>query len=126
MDTNYFDKGKIYINDKCVDVASLEWNEHPVFKGVFLKHIIKGENTNNRLSCHIVKIKPYCEIGIHNHNGITELHEIMSGNGTCNIEKNKYTYQKGVVGFIPADKNHSVKAEKEGLLLLAKFFPALL
>ncbi len=126
MDTNYFNKGKLYISDKCVDVESLEWNEHPAFKGVFLKHIIKGENTNNSLSCHLVKINPDCEIGNHNHPGKTELHEILSGNGTCNIEQTNINYKKGVVGFIPADKDHSVKAEKDGLLLLAKFFPALL
>lgn len=126
MDTNYFNKGKLYINDKCVDVGSLEWNEHPAFEGVFLKHIIKGENTNNSLSCHLVKINPYCKIGIHAHSGKTELHEILSGNGTCIIEQTTIFYKKGVVGFIPADLNHSVKAEKDGLLLLAKFFPALL
>lgn len=126
MDTNDFSKGKLYINDTCVDVESLEWNEHPAFKGVFLKHVIKGANTNNSLSCHLVKINPDCEIGIHNHNGKTELHEILSGKGTCQIEQTRIHYNRGVVGFIPADKNHAVKADKEGLLLLAKFFPALI
>ncbi len=126
MDTNAFNKGKLYINDKCIDVENLEWNEHAAFKGVFLKHIIKGESTDNKLSCHLVKINPGCEIGLHNHIGKTELHEILSGNGHCSIEQTNIDYKKGVVGFIPADKDHSVKAEDEGLLLLAKFFPALL
>jgi quercetin dioxygenase-like cupin family protein len=126
MDTNDFQKGKLYMNGEFVDIENLEWNEHPAFKGVFLKHIINGKNTNNCLSCHLVKINPGCEIGIHNHAGKTELHEIISGFGHCMIEQTKLDYQKGMIGFIPADKNHSVKAGNEGLFLLAKFFPALL
>jgi len=42
------------------------------------------------------------------------------------IEQKGFDYHKGVIGFIPADKAHSIKAENEGLFLLAKFFPALL
>jgi quercetin dioxygenase-like cupin family protein len=126
MDTNDFDKGKLYINGESVDVEKLTWNEHSAFKGVFLKHIIKGESTDNQFSCHLVKINPGCEIGIHIHVGKNELHEIISGLGHCFIEQTEIDYHKGIIGFIPADKNHSVKAEKEGLFLLAKFFPALL
>jgi len=126
MDTNGFTNGKLYINDECIDVDSLSWNEHAAFKGVFLKHIIKGESTGNRLSCHLVKIDPGCEIGIHIHAGITELHEIMGGSGHCMIGQTRVDYRKGMVGFIPADREHLVKANDEGLFLLAKFFPALL
>jgi quercetin dioxygenase-like cupin family protein len=126
MDTNDFNEGKLYINGECIDVENLVWNEHPAFKGVFFKHVIKGESTDNRLSCHLVKINPGCEIGIHNHAGKTELHEIIGGFGHCMIEQTEIDYHKGVIAFIPADKNHSVKAENKGLFLLAKFFPALL
>lgn len=123
---NDFNKGKLYINEKIIDVEDLQWNEHSDFKGVFLKHIIKGADTNNSLSCHLVKINPDCEIDIHNHSGKTELHEILSGFGQCLIEQTTINYQKGVVGFIPTDKNHSIKASNKGLFFLAKFFPALL
>jgi quercetin dioxygenase-like cupin family protein len=126
MDTNDLNKGKLYINGESIDVEKLNWNEHSAFKGVFLKHLIKGESTDYRLSCHLVKINPGCEIGIHNHVGKNELHEIISGSGLCLIEQTEIDYHKGVIGFIPADKNHSVKAENDGLFLLAKFFPALL
>lgn len=126
MDINDFDTGKLHINNTCIDIESLQWNEHSAFKGVFLKHIIKGEDTDNKLSCHLVKIDPNCEIGIHNHAGKCELHEIVNGEGFCTIEQSKFDYHKGVIGFIPADKNHSIKAGNEGLFLLAKFFPALL
>ncbi len=126
METNFFEQGKLYLNGKCIEVSNLEWNEHPTFKGVFLKHLIKGESTGNQLSCHLVKINPGCEIGNHIHVGKTELHEVLSGSGKCWIEQTKIDYREGNIGFIPADKNHSVKAGDDGLFLLAKFFPALL
>lgn len=126
MDTHSFTRGKLYINDKCINVEELQWNEHPEFKGVFLKHLIKGEKTRDQLSCHLVKINANCEIGLHHHRGKTELHEVLDGAGICMIEQQKLNYQKGVTGFIPEDKNHIVKAGTEGLLLIAKFFPALL
>ncbi|MBN1186281.1 MAG: hypothetical protein JXB49_28650 [Bacteroidales bacterium] len=126
MDANIFEKGELYFNGERFDIENFVWDEHPVYKGVYLKHIIRGENTDNRLSCHLVKINPGCEIGIHNHTGKNELHEIISGFGHCMIEETKLDYRKGVIGFIPADKYHSVKAENDELFLLAKFFPALL
>lgn len=126
MNTTDFTNGELYINGECIDIENLTWNNHPAYKGVCLKHIIKGESTNNQLSCHIVRINPGSELELHCHPGKTELHEVINGSGTCSIEKSTITYKKGTMGFIPADRNHSVKAGDEGLILLAKFFPALL
>ncbi len=126
METKQFEKGTLFMNGENINIENLPWNEHPTFKGVFLKHVIKGKSTNNQLSCHLVKINPDCEIGLHNHAGKTELHEIIDGFGECVIEQDKLNYQKGTTGFIPADKNHLVKAGNQGLFILAKFFPALL
>ncbi len=124
--TTEFKNGRLYINNQCINIEDLEWHEHATFKGVFLKHIIKGIETKNQLSCHLVKINPNCEISNHNHIGKYELHEIIEGNGFCLLNDEKLNYQKGVIGLIPADMDHSVKANEEGLLLFAKFFPALL
>jgi quercetin dioxygenase-like cupin family protein len=126
MDTNDLQKGTLYLNGECIDIEKLEWNAHPAFKGVYLKHLIKGESTGNQLSCHLVRIDPECEIGLHNHAGKSELHEVMDGFGECILEETTLQYRKGNVGFIPADKYHIVKAGRERLFLLAKFFPALL
>jgi len=126
METNYFEKGTLCIDGNHIAIEHLEWNEHPVFTGVFLKHVIKGEETNNQISCHLVKINPGCEIGLHNHAGKNELHEVIGGEGKCSIKNEEWEYQKGSVGLIPADEDHSVKAGNNGLFLLAKFFPALL
>jgi quercetin dioxygenase-like cupin family protein len=126
MNENEINNGVLCIHGETLNIEEFTWNEHQAFKGVFLKHLITGETTDNQLSCHLVKINPDCTIGNHIHTGKTELHEIVSGSGQCFIEQTKYEYKKGVVGYIPADKNHSVIAGSEGLFLLAKFFPALL
>lgn len=126
MNTTDFTNGELHINGECIDIENLIWNNHPIYKGVALKHVIKGESTNNQLSCHIVRINPGCELELHCHPGKTELHEVIKGSGICSIEESIINYKKGIMGFIPADKNHSVKAGDDGLILFAKFFPALL
>lgn len=126
MTAKCFDNGKLYINDTCIDVEQLEWNAHPTFKGVSLKHVIKGESTDGMVSYHLVKVEPGCEIKIHNHPGKTEVHEVVDGSGYCMLDDKKLDYHVGTVGFIPADIYHSVRAGSEGLFLFAKFFPALL
>lgn len=120
------ENGTLFIDGKAISIDTLPWNPHPTFKGVALKHIITGAETNGQLSCHLVRIEPNCEIGLHSHVGKTEIHEVMCGTGVCTIEQENISYKSGNVGFIPADKNHLVKADGDGLFLLAKFFPALL
>lgn len=126
MSTNPFCNGPLFVNGESIDIEKLTWNEHPTFKGVFLKHIIRGDSTNNQLSCHLVRVDASCELMLHSHAGKSELHEVIAGGGECTIDTETVSYRQGTVSLIPADKNHSVKAGKEGLLLLAKFFPALL
>jgi quercetin dioxygenase-like cupin family protein len=121
-----FINGSVTFIDKSVSVSDLEWNSHPVFKGVYLKHLIRGNETDDKLSLHIVKIDPGCKIGDHFHAGKAEIHSVIEGNGKCRIENLDIIYQQGSFALIPADKNHSVIADKEGLLILAKFLPALL
>jgi quercetin dioxygenase-like cupin family protein len=121
----YFEAGSLFINGKVVNIKSLVWNEHPAFKGVYLKHILKGEDTNNTLSCHLVKIDAGCEIGTHNHCGKTELHEVIFGHGKCFVGEKEIDYTTGKITVMPADINHKVTAGDEGLFLFAKFFPAL-
>ena len=118
--------GKIEYSNNIIAVEDLKWNEHPVFKGVFMKHIITGEKTNGLFSSHIVKINPGCEIGLHTHEGKTEIHEIVEGTGSGFIDEKEIEYKAGIISFIPADINHHVIAGIEGLFIFAKFFPALL
>ncbi len=109
-----------------IETNSLVWNEHNLFKGVFLKHIIKSIDTNGSLSCHLVKINPGCAIDTHAHIGKLEVHEIIDGDGICHIGERTIDYKPGKVTLIPADIPHKVIAGDEGIFLFAKFSPALI
>jgi quercetin dioxygenase-like cupin family protein len=108
------------------ETGNIEWNAHPVFKGVFLKHILTGADTGGQISSHIVKIDPFCELGNHTHEGRVEIHEVVSGTGSCLINGSEYSYTCGVTAVIPECAPHSVRAGADGLYLMAKFTPALL
>ncbi len=117
---------KIFNDGENVSESSqIEWNAHPAFEGVFMKNILGGENTGSKISAHIVKIEPGCEIGDHVHDGKAELHEVIEGQGYAVINGKRVEYIPGVVSFIPEDIHHNVQAGEKGLLIHAKFIPAL-
>lgn len=105
---------------------SLPWNPHPMFAGVFLRHLVTGNNTGGRMSLHHVRIDPGCAIGDHVHAGQMEIHDVLAGNGNCTLAGTEIPYNPGVVGVMPADQVHRVEAGDQGLLLLAVFSPPLL
>ena len=116
---------RIYLMDKQIDIDTLKWNPHPTFKGVYLKHLITGKETDGKLSCHIVKIDPGCILDTHMHDGKIELHEVAGGSGTMYLDKQEIGYSTGRICLIPANMQHKVVAGKDGLYLFAKFTPAL-
>lgn len=91
-----------------------------------MKNLLSGSDTAGRLSCHLVRIDPGCEIGNHLHDGKLELHEVIDGEGSCTVGEKVLQYRAGVVSFIPDNKYHRVEAGDRGLFLLAKFSPALI
>jgi quercetin dioxygenase-like cupin family protein len=120
-------KGQTYIQGQKIDVNALPWNEHATFKGVYLKHLITSKDTEGKLSCHIVKVTAGNEIGTHVHVGKYELHEVITGEGTGILEDQEMAYKPGVTAVMPPDKKHRVVAnQNQDVILLAKFFPALL
>ncbi|MCP3874661.1 MAG: cupin [Desulfobacteraceae bacterium] len=119
-------EGKISCIQKDISVSGLEWNAHPIFKGVSLKHLVKGDITNNKFSCHLVKIEAGYEISEHVHESNWELHESLEGIGKGFIEEKEINYQLGVSVVIPEGIKHKVVAGNENLYLLAKFIPALI
>jgi quercetin dioxygenase-like cupin family protein len=120
-----FSAGKVVYQDREIDIEKLEWNKN-VNKGVYLKHIIKGEDTEGKFSCHIVKIESGCEIALHTHECNWELHEVIVGEGKCILEDKEVGYSVGTLSVIPQGIEHKVMAIKGDLYLFAKFIPALL
>ena len=116
--------GEIFHLDKAVLASDLIWNDHAKFKGVAIKHLVKGEDTGGKFSCHLVRVEGGHQIGAHIHDSSFELHEVLEGAGVCELGEKKIAYKPGVTVVIPSGVTHSVTAEKE-LYLLAKYFPAM-
>ena len=91
-----------------------------------MKHLVTGADTNGTSSVHLVKVNPGCCIGDHIHQGKSEIHQVVAGEGRCLLGEREIAYAEGVVAVIPADRPHSVVADEPGLFLLAVFSPALL
>lgn len=107
------------------NVEDLPWNPHPKFGGVFLRHLVTGNDTGRRLSLHHVRVSPGRSIGDHAHAGQVEIHDVLEGEGTCVLDGNELPYTPGVMGVMPADTVHRIDAGDRGLLLLATFVPPL-
>jgi quercetin dioxygenase-like cupin family protein len=104
----------------------IEYMPHKAFKGVSLKHLVKGEKTGGRISSHLVKVEPFCSLDEHSHPEQTEIHEIIEGSGKCVVAGENIPYLPGTVAVIPQGTPHYVQAGEAGLYILAKFSPSLL
>lgn len=118
---NRFENGKLVAGENRLDISAVPWNEHKEYKGVFLKNIVTGNHTQNRLTCHLVRIEPGRSIGNHTHVDSIELHEVIAGSGTCVTGSGDIPYSPGVVTVLPENTPHKVLAGENGLCLFAKF-----
>lgn len=110
---------------KEIDAAKLPWYEHPAFKGVFLKDLLTGKETNGTFSCHVVRIKKAFEVGEHNHKAEWEFNEVLKGSGYMVIDGKKTACGPGCSYVTPPGMAHLVTSPDEDLYMLAKFVPAL-
>lgn len=78
-----FNKGCLIVPEKTINFEQVEWSKHPTFEGVELKHIIKGEQTDEKFSYHLVRIAPGKSIKNHIHQTQLETHEVIAGSGIC-------------------------------------------
>jgi quercetin dioxygenase-like cupin family protein len=109
--------------------GQIPWQEHASFKGVYMKHLLVGNQTEGKMSCHLVRIDPGCEIGLHKHDGKVEVHTVLQGDGLCILPEaavEPIEYMCGKVSVVHSDIPHRVVARDGGLMILAKFSPALL
>ena len=121
-----FQNALFVLPEGALPAQAAEWNAHPAFKGVWLKHLVVGKDTGGLLSCHLVRVEVGCEIGNHTHEGSVELHEVLSGQGICELEGLETAYAPGVCMVLPRGAVHRVAAQGTDMHLLAKFAPALL
>ncbi len=121
-----FVTGLMEAHGRTVRAADLDWNPHPAFNGVRMKHLLTGSDTSGALSLHLVSIDPDCAIGDHVHADQDELHLVLEGAGTCLLNQDPLAYAPGAGRFLPKGEPHEVRARDRGLLLAAVFTPALL
>ena len=121
-----FAHGKVHSVHNNIEAKTLDFTPHKTFAGVALKHLVRGAETENRVSCHLVKVEPGCCLNNHVHADNLEIHEVVSGSGTFEIGTNTGAYDVGSVGVIPMGIPHKVIAGPDGLFILATFSPALL
>lgn len=119
-------EGKIVYPEKEFSVTDLDWNPHPSFTGVFLKHLVKGDSSNGKFSCHLIRITDGFEIGDHVHEGKWELIDVIGGAGKGVIAGKEIACELGVTMVVPAYVQHKIVADDGDVYLLAKFIPALL
>ena len=120
-----FNDGMVIFPGKSIDVSALPWIEHPAFKGVYLKNLVTGSETKGAFSCHMVKIKKGCEVGLHSHDTQWEFNEALEGSGTFVIQGKELACKPGFSYATPPGVSHIVSAQDEDLYILAKFIPAL-
>jgi quercetin dioxygenase-like cupin family protein len=118
--------GVITLLDRDDQAERFQWNEHAKFKGVFLKHLVRGADTEGRLSCHLVRMDPDSVLDDHTHEGRFELHEVIEGEGSFILDSRVTAYYPGRISVVPEGVKHKVIAGKNGMVLLAKFCPSLL
>jgi len=121
-----FETGSVSGSAGGKETESIAWTPHPTFAGVSMKHLVTGADTHGTSSVHLVKVNPGSCIGDHIHQGKTEIHQVVAGEGRCLLEERELAYAEGSLAVIPADRPHSVFAGESGLFLLAVFSPALL
>lgn len=120
-----FETGQLFLGGNTLDMGSIVWSPHPKFEGVALKHLLTAKDTGGAFSYHLVRILPQKIIGVHRHETQLETHEVIGGFGWCQTCNSTLAYKVGNMAVLPAGVEHEVAAGDEGLLLFAKFIPAL-
>lgn len=115
----------IFTREDTREMEDIPWNKHATFPGVYLKHLVKGDQTDGKFSCHLVRVEAGCELGEHIHADNWEIHEIAAGEAVGYLEGKEMTYAPGTTAIIPAGLKHRVVAGDKDLYIRAKFIPAL-
>lgn len=101
------------------------WATHPTFPGVELKPLVKGAASAGAFSTLMVRIEPGGAMLPHRHDGQTEQHFVVAGNGLADLEGQMIDYQPGALMVIPRAALHSIRAGDDGMVLMAVFSPAI-
>ena len=120
-----FNNGSLRLPGATAEFTDIPWAKHPAVDGVERKHIVTAKDTDGQFSYHLVRIAPGKSIASHIHETQLETHEVIAGSGVCVNDGTPISYTPGVISIMPSGIPHEVDADTDGLLLFAKFMPAL-
>jgi quercetin dioxygenase-like cupin family protein len=120
-----FENGFVITKDEITNAENIAYRAHPSFKGVYLKDLATAKTTDGSISCHLVKVEPYCVLDHHIHENNLEIHEVIAGSAKALVGDQEVDYLPGTIGVLPARVPHKITAGEEGIYILAKFTPAL-
>lgn len=101
------------------------WAAHPTFPGVELKPLVTGAASEGSFSTLMVRIAPGGAMLPHRHDGQTEQHFVVSGDGIADLGGVEVDYRPGALMVIPRASLHSIRAGADGMVLMAVFSPAI-
>ena len=108
-----------------LDLSLSEFEPHPTFAGVRLKHAVRAGDTHGAFSSHVVLVDPGCALLAHRHPDQDEQHAVLRGSGRLTLDGAARDYAPGDIAVMPRGREHAVVAGADGLVLLATFSPPL-
>jgi len=120
-----FEQGETLTAAEAGNLSTEEYVPHKAFKGVSLKLLVGGSETDNAVSLHLVRVEPGCCLDTHEHPQNLEIHKVICGSGCVVIGNHTGEYKTGSIGVIPMGTPHKVTAGADGIYMLATFSPAL-
>ena len=95
---------------------------NPKHRDVYMKHIATSKD-NDRVSTHVVTIKPGGEIVPHTHD-VVEVFYVLRGEGSALVNGERQKAAKGTVIIAPAGSEHGmINAGEEDLEMYCVFSP---
>jgi quercetin dioxygenase-like cupin family protein len=101
------------------------WKPHPKFAGVRMKSLVSGRDSGGAFTTLMVRIEPGMAMLPHVHEGQTEQHLVLDGEGRMTLDGIERDYAPGTLIVIPKATGHSVVAGPRGMVLTALFSPAI-
>lgn len=108
---------------RVVDIAEVEWGEHPRFAGILIKPLLtRADNALANVS--LVHVPPRREVGRHVHPTQVETVYLLAGKSILTVGETEIPLEAGQITAIPIGAEHALRnAGTEPVELLAFFTP---
>ena len=120
-----FEQGVVLFPDLEVRAAEKPWYASPTWKGVFLKDLVTGQETDGAFSYHLMRVERNGEIPDHAHETQWSWNVVLGGTGAFVLGGRRVPVEVGQTFITPPRVHHAVSAGDEEISLLAIFAPAL-